>query len=186
MKLVAALLALMSLAGVACDVGAGGESAAKATATPTSPPPAAPRVTIAQLRQASYFFGATAINLADGTYSRPAVLPGELDTYTLREDLVAFADLDGDGDEDAAAFVDFNPWGTGYFPNLVVISNRDGSPAFAASVSLEDRQRVESIRVENGRIVLSLIVHGPGDGRCCPTVARTVSYGLTGGVLVPD
>jgi hypothetical protein len=181
-----ALVLVAAVAVAGCDFGAAGENSDAVTPTPPLTPTSVPRLTVSQLRNAEYFRGAQAIRLVDGKHTTPSPFPTEPNTYVLREDRIAFADIDGDGAEDVAAFVDFNPWGTGYFPNLVVVLNRRGQPDFAASVSLEDRQRVESIRVEGARIVLDLKVHGPGEGRCCPTVPRTAAYRLAGGALVQD
>ena len=184
----ALIAAALVLSLPACDPGDGGSRGDAATPSPpaSSPKPSAAPLSVAALRNAEYFRGAAAITLSEGRFTSPSPFPAEPNRYTLREDLIAQADVNGDGAEDAAVLVDFDPFGTGYFPNLVVMLNSGGSSSFAASISLDDRTRVESIRIEGARIILNLTVHGPGEARCCPTVPRTVTYRFVNGTLVQE
>ena len=48
---------------------------------------------------------------------------------------------------------------------------------------LGDRVRIESLAIQDGRIIVGLIGHGPGDGACCPTQEQTLAFQLTGDTL---
>ena len=100
-------------------------------------------------------------------------------------DLVAFGDLDGDQVADAAAVVFIDPGGSGTFIHLLAIHGREGAPFQAGREFLGDRVRVDSITIRGGRIFVTMIAHGPGDGMCCPSTRIRRAFTLHGRRLVP-
>ena len=97
-------------------------------------------------------------------------------------DLVAHGDLDGDAVPDAAAVVFIDRGGSGTFIHLLAMRNRDGTPVQAGRAVLGDRVRVHSLAISGGRIYVTMLAHGPGDGLCCPSVevTRAFTYRPTG------
>lgn len=124
------------------------------------------------------------VTLGGGIYRRKVNegIPGEAEfNYSLTimgDTSIALGDLNNDGKGDAVALVYENTGGTGQFAYLAVLKNISGKPQYSSSVYLDDRPKLQSLRIENGEILLSLIVHGPNDGMCCPTVPREFRYRL--------
>ena len=101
-------------------------------------------------------------------------------------DLVAYGDLDGDVAADAAVLVFIDPGGSGTFIHLLAMHDREGTPVQAGREFLGDRVRVQGLTISRGRIVVTMLVHGPGDGLCCPSVEVSRAFTLQGGRLVPS
>ena len=153
-------------------------------------PTATHRLTLEQLRNAEYHLPLlsdedTPIRLVDGmgtqVYGEGAT---ERETVGIIDDAVAFGDLDGDGNADAAVVVYTSGGGSGAFIYLVAVLDRDGAPSQAARAYLGDRVRVESLSISDGHIVAQILAHGPGDGLCCPSVRTTSTFTLPGDRLV--
>ena len=62
--------------------------------------------------------------------------------------------------------------------------NRAGTPEHVATEFLGDRIKINSFVAENGQIVLDMVVQGPDDPMCCPTVEKVSRYRLEDGELV--
>ncbi|MYD93674.1 MAG: hypothetical protein F4Y02_08275 [Chloroflexi bacterium] len=153
-------------------------------------PTAAQRLTLEQLRNAEYRLPLlgdpdTPIRLVDGmgtlVYGEGAT---ERETVGLIDDAVAFGDLDGDGNADAAVVVYTSGGGSGAFIYLAAVLDRDGAPSQAARAYLGDRVRVESLRISDGQVLVQILAHGPGDGLCCPSVRTTSTFALREGGLL--
>ena len=143
-------------------------------------------LTVEALRNAEYFSefptGGKA-KLTDGEYfeANEPGLPGGV-RLTLLE-FVAFADLNGNGIDDAVAILEASGGGTGRFRSLVAVVNEQGQPKHAASALLGDRVWIESLAIRDDRIVVQMIAHGPGDGQCCPSHEQTHAFRLEGDTL---
>ena len=87
---------------------------------------------------------------------------------------------------DAAVVVFIDPGGSGTFIHLLAMHDREGTPVQAAREFLGDRVRVRSIAISGRRIFVMMLVHGPGDGLCCPTVEIRRAFTLQGRRLVPS
>lgn len=153
-------------------------------------PTASKRLTLEQLRNAEYRLPLlgdqdTPIRLVDGMgtliYGEGAT---ERETVGLIDDAVAFGDLDGDGNADAAVVVYTSGGGSGSFIYLVAVLDRNGAPSQAARAYLGDRVRVESLSISDGQILAQILAHGPQDGLCCPSVRTTSTFTLHGDRLV--
>ena len=110
-----------------------------------------------------------------------------LDRYTgpkLTEPRILGNQLDGDGVDDAAVTLVTNTGGSGSFVQLVAVVNQSGEPSPNASASLGDRVRVEAIRIAELQIEIDLVVHGPSDPLCCPSMSVTRIYILEDSNLI--
>jgi len=95
----------------------------------------------------------------------------------------ALGDLNGDALGDAAVVLVSDPGGSGTFFDLAVLVDREGQPVNIASISLGDRVKLQSLQIENGRVDVRMVIHGPDDPMCCPTLQVLASYELRGGAL---
>jgi hypothetical protein len=91
---------------------------------------------------------------------------------------VAFGDLNGDEQGDAAAFLAVNSGGTGTFFYLIALLDQNGTPIQDASTYLGDRQRIVSLEIEQGQINVDYYTQGPNDGLCCPSQHQLRTYKL--------
>ena len=67
-------------------------------------------------------------------------------------------DLDGDGVDDAVVFLLERGGGSGVFTYVAAQLNRDGQPVDAGAVRIEDRIGVRSAAIEDGQVMLDLIL----------------------------
>ena len=151
-----------------------------------------PPLSLEQLRNAQYHLPLlgdeeTPIRFHGG---RGSVKHGEGATQQVRAglagDLVAHGDLDGDAVADAAVAVFIDPGGSGTFIHLLALQDRDGTPVQAGREFLGDRVRVQGLTIWGGRIFVTALAHGPGDGLCCPSIEVTRAFTLRGPGLVPS
>lgn len=170
---------------------------AAATETPTPhltpsltplPPPLA--MTFDLLANAEYHSvvleaGQADFRLENGVHSLPH-LPEESDSawYIGLSNRYAYGDLNGDGQPDAAVILESQMGGTGHFLELAAVLNQNGMPYNISSTYLGDRVIIRSINIENGVIVLDMVVHGPNDPMMGPSIEQTFSYQLHGTELV--
>lgn len=105
----------------------------------------------------------------------------------LRADLldpIAFGDLNGDGKPDAAVLLAENGGGTGVFVSLITLLDQNGAPLQNGSVLVDDRPKINSIKIQDGKIVLDAVIHGGQDAMCCPSLPVTETYALSKSGLV--
>lgn len=136
------------------------------------------RISLETLRNFTYRLEVTQseVPLQEGVFSG-----GEIDSQLVEP--VAFGDLNGDGQEDAAVILRANTGGSGTFYELVGLLNQSGTPVQAGSAFIGDRQGINSLLIENGRIALDYLTQGPGAPLCCPDQRRLRSYLLENGAL---
>jgi len=147
------------------------------TVEPPTPAPTTPPLTVDMLMNATYmlpFYGRT-VTLTNGTYQEGA--GAEIYSVGLVEPL-ALGDLNGDGLEDAAVILYENGGGSGVFVSLVAMLNQDGAPVQAGVAQLGDRIQVNPLAIQDGHILLDMLVQGPNDPLCCPTEPVTQAYRL--------
>lgn len=98
---------------------------------------------------------------------------------------IVWGDLNGDGYEDAAVQLVENGGGTGYFRSLQIVLNQKGKAVLQPpNLPLGDRSQIKQLTVQGGVITLKMIVAGPNDGACCPTLPVTEKYKFVGQKLV--
>jgi heat shock protein HslJ len=130
-------------------------------------------LTLAQLRNATYRgIYNTPVTLTDGTYQGPPFQPGGASRpqVTLSRNHVWRGDIDGDGAAEAVVLLGENSGASGTRNYLAVVAERDGKPVNVATQLLGDRVQLRSLRIENSRIIADMVVHGPADAMCCPTL----------------
>jgi hypothetical protein len=152
---------------------------ATATLLPTVPP-----LTAAMLKNGTYKipqFGET-VTLVNGAYDRATSNEDILHVALL--DPIAFGDLNGDGAEDAAVLLSENSGGPGFLISAVVMLNQGGTPIQSASYFVGDRQQVNNLTIQNGRIIVDAVIHGVQDPMCCPTFPVTETLRLENGKLI--
>jgi hypothetical protein len=99
-------------------------------------------------------------------------------------DTVLYGDINLDGLEDAVVFLNTQNGGTGHFIEMAAVLNLNGSPQNISTLYLGDRVIVESGSVQNGLIIVNLLVQGPNDGACCPSQTAVWNVHLDNGQLV--
>ncbi len=137
---------------------------------------------IGSLKNAEYLSDDTEsgkVKLAEGRMEDAAA-----HVWVTMLDEVAYGDVTGDKNADAVVVVAVNTGGSGVFHNLALVVDRDGRPVNIAAVELGDRVKVQSLAVDDGRVVIDLITHGPSDPMCCPTLRVVQTYELQGDQLV--
>jgi heat shock protein HslJ len=127
-----------------------------------------------------------AVTLAQGRYEGPAFAEGGASrpTVTLLEDALAYGDLTGDGRADAVVLLAEDSGGSGTFVYLALVAGTAGGPVEGDATLLGDRVQVASLMVEDNRVAVGMVQHGPGDPACCPTQEVIKTFESRGGRLV--
>jgi hypothetical protein len=86
--------------------------------------------------------------------------------------------------KDAAVIYGYNTGGSGFFVVLCAVINENGKLKQTAAVDLEDRVKINSLSIHSGKIIVDMVVHGPKDPSCCPTVKKIATFTLVGNKLV--
>jgi len=179
------MVAMMCLLLSACLQGRAqpnANGAALPLATATYPP-----LPVETLKNATYHSTILPGNfqLVNGLYKLPPI-PGESqDDYFIRlVDPIAFGDLNGDGLPDAAVILKSRAGGTGVFSDLAAVLNQNDKPLNIATVDLGDRVLVNDAIIQDGEIVLDMMIHGPNEGLCCASLRATWKFRLSGDKLV--
>lgn len=197
-KLLPVLLSL-ALALTACNLPIGQASApppAPVIATeapadsPTSEPPApiidTPALSLEQALNCQYQLPDSSGNiqpyqLTDGALQNGAdgSVPGFASIFVNR-DVVALGDINGDGAGDAVVPIGIGYGGSGTFVYLAAVLNQGGMPTHipATTYGLGDRNGVRSLNIVDGKIYAEVMMHGPNDPMCCPSVptGMTLEY----------
>jgi hypothetical protein len=155
-------------------------------AAATAQPPAGD-LTLTQLRNATYQgIYDQPIQLSDGMYEGPPFVEGGASrpTVTFIDRFYALGDLSGDGIPDAAALLAENSGGSGVFVYLAAVLNQDGQPMNVATQLLGDRPDTQSIAIDQGEILINMLVAGPDSPLCCPDLQVSPRFRLEGDKLV--
>jgi hypothetical protein len=123
------------------------------------------------------------VKLTDGYYEARS----DLDYLEVRvASPIAEGDLNGDGVPDAALVLSENTGGTGRFRALVVVLNQNGNPVQAGTVQLGDRVPINTLTIQDERVTVDMIVHGPQDPLCCASLPTTQTFRLSSAGLQLD
>jgi hypothetical protein len=127
------------------------------------------------------------VNLTEGKYEgEPFVEGGASRPLVVFVEPYAFGDLDGDGVYDAAVLLVENSGGSGSFVYLAAVLNQNGKAVNEATTLLGDRAQVEELAIDEGKIDVKMLTHGPEDPMCCPSQESSETYTLVGDELVPE
>ena len=142
---------------------------------PKASPTSLPQLTEAQLKNGSYRTPQyqKQVKLENGTYQGGSG-PDALTAILLPQ--IAFGDLDQDGSEDAAVLLAENGGGSGTFVSLMVLYNQAGTARQAGTVLIDDRPKIQTLTIQDGKIILNAIIHGPGDIMPKPTLTVEEVY----------
>jgi hypothetical protein len=99
-------------------------------------------------------------------------------------DQIAMGDLNGDRVEDGAVVLISNPGTSGTYYDLAVVVNLRGYGFNVASEALGEGIQVKAVAIVSEVIKVEMVVHGPHDPHCCPTLPVTKTYRLQGPELV--
>jgi hypothetical protein len=97
---------------------------------------------------------------------------------------IALGSLSRNQTKDGAVIYGYNTGGTGFFTMLGAVITDQGKPKNIALTDLGDRVKINSLSIQAGKIIIDLVVHGPNDPACCPTVKKIATYVLVGNNLV--
>jgi len=155
-------------------------------AVPTAPPDIS-GASIEQVRNTQYQLGLSdqirVVQLSEGRYQEGS--PGDENYLSVVVmDFIARGDLNGDGENEAAAVVAENYGGSGTFVFLAVYQYIDDEPVFLTSIFLDDRPIVNELAVQEGEIFVDAVIHDRNDPACCPSLETSRYYLLNGLNLV--
>jgi Immunoglobulin-like domain of bacterial spore germination len=134
-------------------------------------------LTLDMLKNGTYHTAAydRTVTLVNGSYSDGS---GTSAFSVQMLGVYAFGDLNGDGKADAAVLLAENGGGSGVFESVIAIINQGGTPHQQSQVLLGDRVQVKSADISSGVIHLDMLVQGPNDPLCCPSLPQKQNYWL--------
>lgn len=192
--LVGAMLAVLALGGckkeevltqagyinlAGCEVPAGLTSA-QAEAISCAPAQAEPQIAAEQSAAAS---DESVINEA---LARQAFIFDQADE-NVEAKKFAEGDLNGDGVSDKAVLfvLEATNGGNAYATHLAVFVREAGALAYADSLPVSGYgEGIQGLIVQEGVVAMKVLVQGPDDATCCPSVEKNVSYVLQRGKLI--
>ena len=118
------------------------------------------------------------MTLKDGTAQEPI---GDGSSYYLYLHTVAYGKVNGTNS--AAVVTWFAAGGTQHMYVLRLMQVQDGALKQVGAVELGDRIGLNSVKIENGKIVVDIVRHQEGDADCCPTQHVINTLALDGGEL---
>jgi len=95
-------------------------------------------------------------------------------------DYMAEGDLNGDGREDVAVILESSSGGSGSFMDLAAVLNTPEGLKPVAVADLGDRTDIRKMALEDGKVEIELIAHGPNDPVCCPSQLQRREFRLDG------
>lgn len=95
----------------------------------------------------------------------------------------AYGDLDGDGVSETLFVLVSRSGGTGTFYDLAVVKNENDMPVWGDSEMLGDRISVKSVVVEDGKVVVDTLDHGPNEPLAVATMPRLRTFSFVNGAL---
>jgi hypothetical protein len=141
-----------------------------------------PRFSCKELANAIYMakhIDACTVRLIDGASTIP--LEGSSTVITVRlSDEMGFGDLDGDGIEEAAVMLVTDTGESGVFYDLAALKNHEGDLINVAIHFLGDGVVVKDLSIDQGQILVRMVVPGPEDPLCCPTLSVEQRFILEG------
>lgn len=119
--------------------------------------------------------------MTDGEFRAPFAADSSAAVVVSLSDWTTYGELDNGSA--AAAILVSQTGGSGVFYDLAVVSFGQGKPVDVATTFIGDRVQVNALTIEEGDIILDMVVAGPDDPMCCPTQHVRQTYGLEGGEL---
>ncbi len=128
------------------------------------------------------------VRLDNGRYQGEPFVAGGASrpTVELAEGLGAVGQLEGLDETAVAVFLTEDSGGSGRNIYLAVVAEQSGTAENVATGLIGDRVGIRALRIEQGRLVVDLVVAGPDEPACCPTQKRSTRYRLENGTLVAE
>lgn len=167
----------INLAG--CEVPAG-LTAAQAEAVSCAPALAEPQIT------AEPSVAASDESVINEALARQAFIFDQSDEYVEARRSIE-GDLNGDGVSDRAVLfvLEATSGGNAYASHLAVFVREAGALTYADSLPVSGYgEGVEGFTVQEGTVAMKILVQGPDDATCCPSVEKNVRYALHNGKLI--
>jgi heat shock protein HslJ len=120
--------------------------------------------------------------LRNGEYREAGPQGSASETVVKLVEPVAYGEL-ADGQVAVAVVLATETGGSGTFYELALVVNLNGAPLNIASVFLGDRIQLNSLKIENGQLLVDMVKQGPNDAMCCPTLHVLQKYALQGAEL---
>lgn len=137
------------------------------------------QLTLDILKNTEYNSAFGTVRLRNGIYEEQVPYSAAVIHVGISENTIAWGDLNSDGVKDAALVVDSYGGGSGHFYELAVVVNDNGNPKYVTSTFIGDRVIINSITIDRmGKIVLSIMTHGPNDGMAKATLKKILRYEL--------
>ena len=116
------------------------------------------------------------VQLTDGKYES-----GSGASYESLQllDQAGFGDINGDGNADAALLLAENNGGSGVFVYLVAMINQGDAYAQLPPALIDDRPQINSVAIENGKVIVQAVIHSAGDPMATPSMNVVEEYQLT-------
>lgn len=142
-----------------------------------------PAVTLEELKNLTYQIDDDRITLNDGKreFNPDADLSSGPNEKAIFVSLVdyAFGDLNGDGNEGAAAVLEVSGGGSGIFYYLAPVFNEMGTPTITGpAYFIGDRLVFRGVVVSPKEVDVELMMHAPDDPLCCPTAFRHLKFSI--------
>lgn len=128
---------------------------------------------------------AQTVKLKDGMYEGSTFDAGGASRLRVQliDQLMVSGDMTGDGHDDAAVFLTASSGGSGTNTYLAIVTKSGYSYQNIATKNLGDRIQVRALRFAEGTLILDLIIAGPDDAACCPSMKMRNTYRLVGNDL---
>lgn len=118
------------------------------------------------------------VTLKDGVYEN-----ADEHTYVSYIKTAGYADVNGDGEEEALVLLGTNFGASGMFTDLAIVHMVDGMSVNLDTIMLGDRVDVRDVTVDGANILVTMVTQGPNEPMCCGTLEVTVTYSLEGETL---
>jgi hypothetical protein len=138
--------------------------------------PIASSAPFADPRNASFTIEGQKVRLIRGHHEKEAVPGSAAKIKTMVFGEPANGDLDGDGVEDAALFIQQAPGGSGTFYYVVTALNRKGTYRGTNGVLLGDRIAPQTIQIRNGVVVANYADRRPDEPMAVPPSVGKTKY----------
>lgn len=152
----------------------------------TEPPPtqaAGDTLSLSNFKNSEFYglYSGKTVTLTDGVYE-----DGTGADYLLMQLLpqAAFGDLNDDGREDAVLLLSENMGGSGVFVTLNVMMATESGFTQLAPVLVDDRPLIDSVLIEDGRVILNAVIHSVSDAMTDPTEQVEEIFSYSKGTLV--
>lgn len=140
-----------------------------------------------ELANTSYlneFAEAGIVQLVNGMYREPVAEGSATELVVMLTLHAVFGDVTGDEAENAVVVLISQPGGSGNFYDLAVVRKQGEALTHKARIQLGDRVQIKSMHIENGEIVIDMLIQGSDDPMCCPTQYVSNRYTIESGELV--